>query len=120
MALLDLAARATPRGSEGLGYSLMLSIRNVALFGSDVLGSRLADNGWHLPFVGGNLHDSTFHSLVYLNAGTTFIVFLLVPLLPGVIMKSRDDDKVLQQEVMEQDLLGQDPSLTSEFEGREL
>src|SRR5205823_11268126 len=36
--ILDLAARATPKGCEGLGYSLMLSIRNVALFGADVVG----------------------------------------------------------------------------------
>jgi Na+/melibiose symporter-like transporter len=34
VALLDLAARATPKGCEGLGYSLILSIRNVALFAS--------------------------------------------------------------------------------------
>jgi hypothetical protein len=36
---MDLAARATPKGREGLGYSLMLSVRNVALFGADVVGS---------------------------------------------------------------------------------
>jgi Na+/melibiose symporter-like transporter len=76
--ILDLAARATPKGCEGLGYSLMLSIRNVALFGADVVGSYLADHNW------------PFSNLVYLNAGTTAIVLVLLPLLPGVLMRSKD------------------------------
>ena len=42
---MDLAARSTPKGCEGLGYSLFLifSIRNVALSGADIVGSYLAD-----------------------------------------------------------------------------
>jgi BT1 family len=79
LALLDLAARATPKGCEGLAYSLMLSIRNVALFGADVVGSHLADHKW--PFA----------SLVYLNAGTTAIVLLLLPFLPAALMRGKDD-----------------------------
>jgi MFS family permease len=78
LALLDLAARATPKGCEGLGYSLMLSIRNVALFGADIVGSHLADHKW--PFA----------SLVYLNAGTTAIVLILLPFLPAALMRSKD------------------------------
>jgi MFS family permease len=78
VALIDLAARATPKGCEGLGYSLILSIRNVALFGADVVGSYLADHKW--PFA----------HLVFLNAGTTAIVFILVPLLPAVLLHSKD------------------------------
>jgi hypothetical protein len=78
LALLDLAARATPKGCEGLGYSLMLSIRNVALFGADVVGSYLADRNW--PFA----------NLLYLNAGTTAIVLLLLPFLPAALMRSKD------------------------------
>ena len=78
IAILDLAARATPKGCEGLGYSLMLSIRNVALFGADVVGSYLADHNW--PFA----------NLVYLNAGTTAIVLVLLPLLPAALMRSSD------------------------------
>jgi MFS family permease len=76
--ILDLAARATPKGCEGLGYSLMLSVRNVALFGADVVGSYLADHKW--PFA----------NLVYLNAGTTAVVLILVPLLPATLMQSKD------------------------------
>jgi MFS family permease len=78
IAILDLAARATPKGCEGLGYSLMLSIRNVALFGADVVGSYLADHKW------------SFASLVYLNAGTTAAVLILLPLLPAALMQSKD------------------------------
>jgi MFS family permease len=78
IAILDLAARATPKGCEGLGYSLMLSVRNVALFGADVVGSYLVDHKW------------PFSSLVYLNAGTTVIVLLLLPFLPAALMRSKD------------------------------
>ena len=78
VALLDLAARSTPKGCEGLGYSLILSIRNVAVFGADIVGSYLADHKW--PFA----------HLVYLNAGTTAIVLVLLPFLPAALMRSRD------------------------------
>jgi hypothetical protein len=78
VALIDLAARATPKGCEGLGYSLILSIRNVALFGADVVGSYLVDHKW------------PFSNLVFLNAGTTAIVLVLVPFLPAVLMQSKD------------------------------
>jgi MFS family permease len=78
VALLDLAARSTPKGCEGLGYSLILSIRNVALFGADIVGSYLVDHHW--PFA----------HLVYLNAGTTAIVLILLPFLPAALMRSKD------------------------------
>jgi MFS family permease len=78
LAMLDLAARATPKGCEGLGYSLMLSIRNVASSGADVVGSCLADHNWQ------------FAHLVYLSAGTTAIVLILLPLLPAALMRSKD------------------------------
>jgi MFS family permease len=78
VALMDLAARSTPKGCEGLGYSLILSIRNVALSGADIVGSYLADQKW--PFA----------HLVYLNAGTTALVLVLLPFLPAALMRSRD------------------------------
>jgi len=78
LALLDLAARAAPAGCEGLGYSLMLSVRNAAVFGADVLGSHLVDHKW------------SFASLVYLNAGTTAFVLVLLPFLPAALMRSKD------------------------------
>jgi predicted MFS family arabinose efflux permease len=78
LAILDLAARATPKGCEGLGYSLMLSALTVSAFGADIVGSYLADHKW--PFA----------NLVYLNAGTTAIVLLLLPFLPGTLMRGKD------------------------------
>ena len=81
VALIDLAARATPKGCEGLGYSLILSVRNIALFGADVLGSYLTDHQW--PFT----------HLVYLNAGTTAVVLLLLPFLPAALMRSKDHSR---------------------------
>jgi predicted MFS family arabinose efflux permease len=75
---ISLAARATPKGCEGLGYSLMLSVFTVAMYGADVVGSYLADHKW--PFA----------NLVYLNAGTTAIVLLLLPFLPAALMRGKD------------------------------
>ena len=81
LALLDLAARATPRGSEALGYGLMMSIRNVMVGGGDVLGSWLTDK-----------HHIAFSNLVLLNAGTTALVLLIIPFLPRLLMSRRDGD----------------------------
>jgi len=79
ISLMDLAARSTPAGCEGLGYSLILSARNLALFGADWLGSYLADSlKWE------------FSKLVYLNVGTTLLVLILLPFLPKVLMTARD------------------------------
>src|SRR5271169_6976328 len=58
LALMDLAVRATPAGSEGLGFSLMVSVRNLALFGTDWFGSKLLD-AYHF----------SFDSLVIANSG---------------------------------------------------
>ena len=81
LALMDLAARATPRGSESVGYGLMISIHNFATGMGDVLGSHLLQR-----------YGLNFHQLVYLNAGTTALVFLIVPFLPRLLMNSRDGD----------------------------
>ena len=79
LSLMDLAVRATPHGSEGLGYSLMLSVRNLALFGTDVLGSKLLDSyGW------------SFNSLVVANSVTTALALPFVFLLPIALVGRRD------------------------------
>lgn len=81
VALMDLAVRATPRGCESLGFSLMMSARNLALGGSDVLGSWLLDTrGW------------TFHELVWLNAATTALVLVFVPFLPRALVDRSDGE----------------------------
>jgi MFS family permease len=81
LALMDLAVRATPPGCESLGFSLMMSARNFAAGGSDVIGAWLLDSrGW------------TFPELVWLNAATTGLVLLFVPLLPRPIVDYQDRD----------------------------
>src|SRR5437868_3572045 len=57
ISLLDLAARCTPVGAEGLGYGLILSFRNLAVYGADFLGSRL-----HKLYP----HTFTFSTMVWL------------------------------------------------------
>jgi predicted MFS family arabinose efflux permease len=79
LALMDLAVRATPAGSEGLGFSIMVSVRNLALFGTDWFGSNLLDQ-YHL----------SFDSLVIANSATTFIAVPLVLLLPRLIVARKD------------------------------
>ena len=76
--LLDLCARSTPRGSEALGFSLIVSVTNLSQQGADVIGSRLYD-AYH-----------NFPGLVFLNAGTTLVVLVLLPFLPRALMGTRD------------------------------
>jgi hypothetical protein len=81
LALMDLAVRSTPPGCESLGFALMMSARNFAISGSDVVGSWLVDS-----------HGWAFHQLVWLNAGTTALVLCLIPLLPRLIVSRRDGE----------------------------
>jgi len=79
MALVDLATRATPIGSEGLGYALIISITNLVRFGTDWLGSFMLDT----------LHVS-FSVLVLANAATTLIAVPLVLLMPLALVNRRE------------------------------
>ncbi|PYM12069.1 MAG: hypothetical protein DMD81_25050 [Candidatus Rokuibacteriota bacterium] len=81
LALMDMAVRATPRGCESLGFALMMSARNFALGGSDVIGSWLIDS-----------QHWTFPGLVWLNAGTTALVLIFIPFMPRVLMSRRDGE----------------------------
>ena len=81
LSLMDLAVRATPRGSEGLGYALMISVRNVSIFGTDFLGSLMLDK-WRL----------SFQALVVANAVTTAVAVPLVLLLPRALVRRKDAD----------------------------
>lgn len=83
LALMDLAVRATPPGCEALGFSLMMSVRNFGLGLSDVLGSKLLH---HLHW--------TFTGLVLVNAATTALVLVFIPLLPRVLMNRHDGEGV--------------------------
>ncbi len=77
--IYDLAARATPRGSEALGYAVMMSVWNFTNALSDWTGSWLYGR-----------FRFTFLNLVWLNAGTTVLVLFVVPFLPVVLMRNRD------------------------------
>ena len=79
LALMDLAARATPRGSEGLGFALMMSVRNGGAALSDIFGSWLIDQ-----------HHVSFFKLVWLNAGTTALILFAIPFLPRLLIDSSD------------------------------
>lgn len=81
LALMDLAVRATPPGSEGLGFSLMMSVRNLALFGTDWLGSTLLEK-YHLKF----------SELVLANSATTLITVPLVFLLPALLVRRKEEE----------------------------
>lgn len=79
MALTDLYMRATPKGSEALGFSLMVSVRNLSLFGADWLGSR-AMEAYHLHF----------STLAISNGIVSLIALPFVFLLPGFIVDHKD------------------------------
>src|SRR6202043_743917 len=79
LALMDLAVRATPAGSEGLGFSLMMSVRNLALFGTDWFGSKLLDD-----------YGFQFSTLVITNSLTTFLTVPLVFWLPKALISKTD------------------------------
>lgn len=77
--LWDLAVRATPRGVDALGYSVMMSAVNLGSAVSDTSGAWLYDK-FHL----------SFHDLVWVNAGTSLVALLAVPYLPGALVASRE------------------------------
>jgi len=79
LALMDLAARATPRGSEGLSFALMMSVRNGALAISDITGSWLIQH-----------HYLTFARVVELNAAVIALALLLVGALPPRLADRRE------------------------------
>ncbi len=84
--LFDLAARATPKGSESFGYALLMSVYNIAVFAiSNPIGSwlyELPSSAWH--------HNLT--RLIWLNTGTSLIALVLVPFLPRVLVSRREGE----------------------------
>jgi hypothetical protein len=79
--LYDLAARATPRGSEALGYSVMMSVWNFTKNMSDLLGSAIYSR-----------FGERMTELVWVNSVTTALVLIAVPFLPSVLMDRKDGD----------------------------
>lgn len=79
MCLTDLYMRATPGGSEGLGFSLMVSVRNLSLFGADVLGAK-AMEAYHIHF----------STMAIANGAISLIAVPFIFLLPGWIVDRKD------------------------------
>jgi Na+/melibiose symporter-like transporter len=79
LALMDLAARATPRGSEGLGFALMMSVRNGALALADMVGASLIEQGW-----------MSFSALVVLNAAVVAVAVLAIRTVPAALLDRRE------------------------------
>ncbi len=79
VALMDLAARATPRGGEAMAYSLLMSAFNLGATFSDVLGSWLYDK-----------HHVPLPTLICISASTTLLCLLAIPLIPQSILERSD------------------------------
>ncbi|HET6150776.1 MAG TPA: MFS transporter [Polyangia bacterium] len=78
--IYDLAARATPAGSESFGYALLASVQSLATFAvSDPLGSWLYDR-----------LQLGLAPLVWINAASTAAVLLFVPFLPRALLAPRE------------------------------
>ncbi len=80
--LYDVAARATPKGSEALGYSLIMAIGNFGIAVSDIAGTWIASQ-FHVDFI----------HMVIINFATTAVVLFLIPFLPSVLFAVREGQK---------------------------
>jgi hypothetical protein len=81
LVIFDLSARAAPDGCEALSYSLMMAASNLSSQLSNIIGSWMYEK-LHWPFM----------HLVWLNAGTTFLILIVVPFLPRVLMDRKDGE----------------------------
>ncbi len=78
--LFDLAVRSTPKGSEALGYSLLLSVWNIGL----MIGSKTG------PMFYQRVFHKDINNLIWLNAGITLAGLVLVFLLPKALVEKRE------------------------------
>jgi hypothetical protein len=79
MPILDLLARAVPRGHEAVGSALEWTPANVAVAISDLAGSWLYQS-----------FGLSFRSLAWLNGGSTLLILLVMPLLPESLTAIRE------------------------------
>ena len=78
--LFDLAVRSTPKGSEALGYSLLISVWNIGL----MIGSKTG------PALYQNFFGQEMNRLIWLNAGVTLAGIAIVLLLPKKLVDTRE------------------------------
>jgi hypothetical protein len=81
IAVMHLAVRATPAGSEALGFAVLMAVRNFFMWGSDWLGSAMLES----------VHMS-FGLLEYISAGTTLLAVPLALMLSRALVNNRDND----------------------------
>jgi predicted MFS family arabinose efflux permease len=75
----DIAMRATPRGSEAIGYALMMSMWNLTNAFSDLTGSYFFDK-----------LNRNLTPLIWIDAASTLVVVLMVPLMPKALSTRED------------------------------
>jgi MFS family permease len=78
--LFDLAVRCTPKGSEALGYSVLISVWNIGL----MIGSKTG------PMLYEHTLNKNMNNLIWLNAGVTLAGVLIVFLLPKTLVTQRE------------------------------
>ena len=77
--LFDLAARSTPKGSEALGYGLIMAVWSNVMQFAPWFGSTLNQH-FHISLVG----------LIWINAAAAMALVGIVPLMPRAIMDRRE------------------------------
>jgi MFS family permease len=78
--IFDLIVRSTPKGSEALGYSVLISVWNIGLMIGIKTGPMLYEHALH----------RNMNSLIWLNAGVTLAGVALVVLLPKALVAQRE------------------------------
>jgi predicted MFS family arabinose efflux permease len=79
MALSDLYMRSAPKGSEALGFALMVSVRNLSLFGADWLGAKAMET-----------YNLDFGTMALANGAISMIGLPFVFLLAGKVVDRKD------------------------------
>jgi len=79
VALMDLGARASPKGLEATGYSLLMAAFNLGGSASDLLGSWLYE-GCHF----------SLWTLIWISAATTALTLPAIYLLPKSVLARHD------------------------------
>ena len=88
--VFDLIVRSTPKGSEALGYSVMISVWNIGLMVGTKTGPMLYELALH----------KNMNQLIWLNAGITLAGVVLVFLLPAMLVGGREGKSELPEEVV--------------------
>jgi MFS family permease len=78
--LFDIAVRSTPKGSEALGYSLLIGVWNIGL----MIGTKTG------PMFYERVFQQNINSIIWLNAGVTLAGVVIVFLLPKKLVAQRE------------------------------